>query len=129
MRCPLILPLTATLFASVTAQLKTELGPAVSTHCTNIILRVWNFSDADWERVSDQQLEDLNDELDDKCRPTQGWTIEDGFYHHAAVGGVLKRRLIRSMDSDTQHMRELTALLKENQLLRDQLKKKCGPQR
>lgn len=127
MRSLLILPLTAALFASATAQLKTELSPAVSTHCTNVILQVWNFSDVDWNAMSDQQLEDLNDELDDKCRPTQAWTIEDYFYHHAALGGVLKRRLIRSMLSDTQHMNELTALLKENQLLRDQLKKKCGP--
>ena len=76
--------------------------------------------------MSDAQLQDLNDDLSDTCKPTTGWTIEDSFYLDASLGGVLKHQLVRSMQSDTAHMDELTALLKENQLLKDQLKKCKG---
>jgi hypothetical protein len=107
-----------------------ELSPSVNVHCSNTILRAYNTSPEDAKLISDEELEALDNELSELCRPVQGWTTKDQLYRALAMTGVLSERLLRSMNSDTQHTeevaklyREMKALRSENQRLRDQLKK------
>jgi hypothetical protein len=112
----------------VPAQSQAELSPAVNVHCSNTILRVYNTSPEDAKLISDEELEALNNELSEVCRPVQGWTTRDQLYRALAMTGVLSERLLRSMNSDTQHLqqwteevKEIKSLRSENQLLSERL--------
>jgi hypothetical protein len=116
--------------APTSAQPQAELSPAVNVHCSNTIFRAYNTSLEDAKQISDQELEDLNNDLSEVCKPVEGWTTKDQLYRALALDGVLSERLLQSMKSDTQHVNEATdlyaevkALRSENQRLRDQLKK------
>lgn len=109
---------------------QTEFSPAVNVHCSNTILRAYNTSIDDAKQLSDQELEDLNNELSEVCKPKQGWTTKDQLYRALALDGILSERLLRSLNSNTRCAQEATELYgqikilrSENGKLRDQLKK------
>lgn len=113
-----LLSIGAALVEPAFTQPEAELSPAVNVHCSNTILRAYKTSEEDAKLISDQELEDLSDELREICRPAQGWTTKDQLYRALALNGVLGERLLRSMKSDTQHMQEATDLYAEIKSLR-----------
>jgi len=75
--------------APTSAQPQAELSPAVNVHCSNTIFRAYNTSLEDAKQISDQELEDLNNDLSEVCKPVEGWTTKDQLYRALALDGVL----------------------------------------
>ncbi len=62
-----------------------ELSPSVNVHCSNTILRAYRTSPEDAKLMSDQELRDVVTELDEVCKPVQGWTSKDQLYRALAA--------------------------------------------